>query len=150
MAVNPNREKALRDFDRKKVDLETSLDLYLKLIDEGLAVLKRELIDDALGGKARTMTPEAIATMKALGASFNSAADAKIRLDKSAKDRQKSWTKEQWMEAAAKFVLTKMEHGERKKWLLDVIKAHNATRRADQKDGVAEPHLTTMSSVELL
>lgn len=114
---------------REVPQLEALLDRYVCLLEDMVSGLEREL-RGALGGKPRTVTPDDLRRLKDLSAAFNSATDAKIRIDKA--EKGKKLTPEQLLEGAVKLI-AKRSYVDRRRAIGALLKSHNEQAKANNE-----------------
>jgi len=111
--------------DHKVVRLERELERFEKLIALQLEALTNEAADALQPTSPRIAGAEVLKKLKDLGATLNSATDAKIRLAKAQKLLSESMTPEQEAQAL-RTVLRSMPRNDRADWLRKEIAYHNA------------------------
>jgi hypothetical protein len=116
----------------KVVRLEDQLEQFILLIAHQLEALKTEA-GAGMGYKALAADPTYLRKLKDLGATFNSATDAQIRLDKTAADRAKKLTKEMEAKACQVFVRA-LPDTDRSRWLSTEVEWHNKHRQRHGAD----------------
>lgn len=117
------RKDFLARYDRQVVRLEDELAEFIKLIAHQRRALTAEAFD-GLGHLALATSKEVLDKLAKLGASFNSATDAKVRLEKTAKERSKTMTPEDEEAAVLDFFRSRPET-QRGRMLRDLVAWHN-------------------------
>jgi hypothetical protein len=128
-----SRAEFVAKFDDKVIRLEDQLEQFIRLIAHQLEALKTEAAE-GMGYKALTADATYLRKLKDLGATFNSATDASVRLAKTEADRAKKLTREQEAKACQVFVRA-LSDTERSEWLAREVEWHNKHR---QKHGAAK------------
>ncbi len=118
------RATALAMFDKKVVRLEDTARDLAKVLDHVVGKIKRELFDGMAYKDDAPLDDKIVKTLKEVTAAFNSATDAQVRLDKTAKDRAKSMTHEDRKTAVADFILT-LPVKERAEWIVELVRRHD-------------------------
>lgn len=147
MASENDLNLRLARFNHESVQLETLVGDYVKLLGVLVEALKQELVVNVPGGKVRAVDGDTVRKLKDLTAALNSATDAQIRLDKTAKERSKRMTEEERGEAAIKWLL-KQQYEPRRKTILNLIKAHNADVKEAKAAGLLGA--TLLSTVDIV
>lgn len=123
-------EEHRRDFlarqESSVVRLEDQLESFIKLIAHQTDALRNEAVD-GMGYKALAADPAYLRKLKDLGATFNSATDALIRLEKTAKDRAEKMTREQERDAMSTAIRA-MDDTTRSDFLSTEVSWHNKHR----------------------
>jgi hypothetical protein len=119
------RKAFLARFDYQVVRLENELERFVKLIALQLEGLTNEAADALNPSSPAIASAETLRKLKDLGATFNSATDAKVRLAKAQELVSKMLTPEQELEAMRK-ILRAMPQAARSEWLREEIAWHNA------------------------
>jgi hypothetical protein len=124
---SPTKEQVknawLARFDLQVVRLEDELVRFIKLISTQVDALQNELAN-ALKPGGEVSSPEFLRKLKDLGATFNSATDAQVRLVKTEKDRAKTFSPEQ-ERAAVEVYVKALPADDRARLLQKLVKYHN-------------------------
>lgn len=115
----------LAQFDHRVVRLETELEKFVKLVALQLEALTNEASEGLSPSSPAVASAEVLRKLKDLGATFNSATDAKVRLAKAADLIAKTMTPEQEL-TALRTVLRAMPQIARADFLREEIAWHNA------------------------
>lgn len=121
------RATALAMFDKKVIRLEDTAKTLAKILDYAVEKLKAEMFDGMGYKKDSPLDEKVVKTLKELTAAFNSASDAQVRLDKTAKDRARQMSHEDRKKAVADFILT-LPTRERAEWIVELTKAHDEVK----------------------
>jgi len=124
------RLAAVVRFDRRVTDLDFVANEVIKLLAESVERFKTQLFD-GLGYKGLGLSKDDVTSLTKLTAAFNSATDAQIRLDKTAKDRVKRMTHDEHKAAMADWLM-RLPTAERSKWILALVDRHDEAKLSGQ------------------
>jgi hypothetical protein len=124
--MSADRKKAfLAQFDHRVVRLENELEKFVKLVALQLEALTNEASEGLSPSSPAVSSEVVLRKLKDLGATFNSATDAKVRLAKAAELIEKTMTPAQELDAMRR-ILRAMPQQSRADWLREEIAWHNA------------------------
>lgn len=120
------RKAAILKFDASVADIDVMAQDVIKLLQESVHRFKTQLFD-GLGYKGQGLSKDDVAALTKLTAAFNSATDAQIRLDKTAKERVKRMTHDEHKAAMVAWLM-RLPTKERTEWILDLVRRHDAAK----------------------
>lgn len=128
------RDKALAIFDKKVVRIEDTFVRLVKLLDRAVEQLQTHMFE-GLGYKPDAPIDEkTVKLLREVTAAANSAADAQVRLDKTAGQRAKQMSHEDRKKAVSDFIMT-LPSRERAEWIVALVEAHNEFKAVSGRGG---------------